>query len=116
MSEPSVDYYGLQVLAALDGDSVALQVECDAAALAIVFADQVPQLARVLAGAAGGIINETEAAQLIQADAPMRQAVVDLSSAQAGDVTIGQVAGRDVVTINVYVGSQGGTDASPRKV
>jgi hypothetical protein len=29
---------------------------------------------------------------------------VDLAGAQTGDVTVGDVAGRDVITINVYVG------------
>jgi hypothetical protein len=106
MSEPTTDYYGLQVAAALDGDNVALQVAVDAAAFATVMRPEAPPLARLLASAAGGLISEREAELLIKHDTEfdLKQAVVDLSQTQAGDVSIGAVAGRDVVTINVYVG------------
>jgi hypothetical protein len=103
VSEPG-DYYGLQVAAALDGANVALQVARDAAAITTMVDDRAPQLARVLAGAAVGALRPDEAELLIRHDAELRRAVVDLSAAQAGDVTIGQAAGRDIVTINVYVG------------
>lgn len=103
MSEPT-DYYGLQVLAALDGENVALQVAADAAAVATMMRLEAPPLARLLGAAAGGLISERDAELVIRHDDNLTRAVVDLSQAQAGDVSIGAVAGRDVVTINVYVG------------
>jgi hypothetical protein len=109
MSEPAADYYGLAVAAALDGENIALQVARDAAAITVMVDAGAAPLARVLAGAAVGALRADEAELLIRHDAGLRQAVVDLSDAQAGDVRIDQVAGRDIVTINVYVGSQGGS-------
>ena len=40
----------------------------------------------------------------LREDAELRATVVNLADAQTGDVEIGAVAGRDVITLNVYVG------------
>lgn len=102
----SATYYGLAVAAAMDGDSVALRIRRDAAAAALAFDNRAPLLPRILAAVAGGVMPDHVAGPALGAQPELRQALVDLAGAQAGDVTIGDVAGRDVVTINVYVGGE----------
>jgi hypothetical protein len=106
MSEPlRTDYYGLAVAAALDGDNIALQVARDAAALRLAANPAAPPLARVLANVAAATLQPAEAELMIASDPSLTQAVVALESAQIGELSIGQIAGRDIITINVYAGT-----------
>lgn len=101
----SLDYFRLQVAAALDGDRVDLQVARDAAALGLAFDARAPLLDRVLGAVASGFLAPELAQAAIEQSPPLREAVVALAGAQTGDVTIGAAAGRDVITVNVYVGT-----------
>ena len=100
----SLDYYALQIAAALHDDRVDLQIARDAAGLAVAFDAEAPLLPRVLGAVAAGFVAPEAARDAIQGSEPLRRAAVDLAGAQTGDVTVGDVAGRDVITINVYVG------------
>jgi hypothetical protein len=99
------EYYGLAVAAALDGDNIALQIARDAAALTLADDATAPPLARVLAHVAAATLQPAEAELMIANDPSLTQAVVALESAQIGELSIGQIAGRDVITINVYAGA-----------
>jgi hypothetical protein len=94
-----------QLQAARRGDSITLRLLRAPELRAIVFDDQAPLLDRMLAAAASGVLRPGLVEATVQSSPEMRQAVIDLADAQVGDVTIGHVAARDVITINVYVGT-----------
>lgn len=94
-----------QVLAARRGDTVTLRLLRDPAAQAVAFDQHAPLLDRVLAAAASGVMRPPVVEATLRESPALRLAVLDLANAQAGDVTVGQLAGRDVITINVYVGA-----------
>lgn len=112
MTTDPANYYGLAVAAALDGDNVALRIQRDAAAAALAFDHRAPLLPRLLGAVASGVMAAEVAGPALGSQPELRQAVVDLSQAQAGDVRIDQVAGGDIITVNVYVGTQGGQDGT----
>lgn len=94
-----------QVEAARRGDTVTLRLLRSTAAVSVAFDTEASTLDRILAAAAGGVMQPPVVAAALRETPELRQGVIDLANAQAGDVTIGAAAGRDVVTINVYVGA-----------
>lgn len=96
-----------KVQATRRGDTIQLRLLRDQSAAAIAFDHEAPHLDRLLAAVASGVMREHVAAAALREDAELRATVVNLADAQTGDVTIGQVAGRDVITLNVYVGQVG---------
>jgi hypothetical protein len=93
-----------KVQAARIGNTIKLRMLRDMAAAGVAFDAEAPHLDRLLAAAASGVMRAPVVEAAIREDAELRQAVVDLAGAQTGDVSLGPVAGRDVVTINVYLG------------
>jgi hypothetical protein len=94
-----------QVEAARRGDTVTLRLLRSAAAVDIAFDLDAPVLDRLLAAAAAGVMRTPVVEAALSEEPALRQGVIDLANSQTGDVTIGAAAGRDVVTINVYVGA-----------
>jgi hypothetical protein len=101
VSEP----YRLLIAAALAGDQVTLSLARNAAGVATAFDTRAPLLDRILGAVAGGVLSAEAAGPALSATPELRQAVLDLGQAQLGDLTVGPVAGRDVITVNVYVGA-----------
>ena len=94
-----------KVQATRRGDTITLRLLRDQAAAAIAFDHEAPHLDRLLAAVASDVMRGPVAAAALREDPDLRQAVVNLAEAQTGDVTIGQVAGHDVITLNVYLGA-----------
>jgi hypothetical protein len=95
-----------QIAAARRGDTLTLKMLRSREARSVVFNERAPELDRMLAAAASDFTPPATIEQRINESPALQQAALSLVGAQTGDVTIGQVAGRDVVTINVYVGSE----------
>ena len=105
---PEAARYRRQVQAVRDGDTVRLRLLRSPAARAVVADHAAPQLDRLLAASAAGLLPPALVGSVIEQTPDLRQAVLALGDqAQAGDIAIGQAAGRDIVTINVYVGERG---------
>lgn len=97
----------LHIEALRRGDIMQLRVLRAASARAVVFDQEAAPLTRLLAAGASGVMQPDLIASTIERQPDLRAGVVALGDGvQTGDIAIGQVAGRDVVTINVYVGPQ----------
>lgn len=95
----------LLIAAAVAGDEVTLSLARNAAGAALAFDARASLLDRILGAVAGGVLAPEVAGPALAATPELRQAVIDLGQAQLGDVSVGSVAGRDVITVNVYVGA-----------
>lgn len=94
-----------KVQATRQGNTIRLRMLRDMAAAAVAFDAEAPHLDRLLAAAASDVMRPPVVEAAIREDQQLRQAVVDLTNAQTGDVRLGPVAGRDVITLNVYLGA-----------
>lgn len=100
-----------RVQLARTGNVVSLRMHRQAAARALALDPSAPRLARLLAAGASGVMEPALIQAVIERQPALIQAVSELAQAaitigdgaQVGDVTIGPVAGRDVVTITVNV-------------
>ena len=96
-----------KVAAARRGDHITLRLLREEQAQRIAFDLHAPLLDRVLAAAASGAMQPSVVEAMLRDTPELRAAVINMANAATGDVRIDMAAGRDVVTINVYVG--GGT-------
>lgn len=105
-----LEYYKLQLATAHAEGRISLQVARGAAALAVARDQQAAPLARVLGAVAGGVLEASHAELIIAHTPELRQAAERLveigAGSQVGDLTVGQAAGRDIITVNVYVGDR----------
>jgi hypothetical protein len=99
-----VSAFRQQIAAARRGDLVTLRLLRSQEAQRVAFDPQAPALDRLLAAAASGVMQPAVVEEALSGQTELRQEVIDLAGANTGDVTIGQAAGRDIVTIHVYVG------------
>lgn len=103
--------YRQKIEAMRDGDVVRLRMRRELEAREQVFNRDAAPLARLLAAGASGVMDPTIVEKTIAHVPHLREAVAELSQAavtigegaQVGDVTIGAIAGRDIVTITVNV-------------
>lgn len=97
--------YRRQLAAALRGDTLTLSIVRDTAGKEVAFDPHAAMVDRVLAAAASGVMDPARVETTIRDTPELRQQVIGLAGAQMGDVSLGQVAGRDIVTIHVHVGA-----------
>lgn len=101
-----MSYSRQRVQAVRDGDVVRLRLLKSRQAQAVAFDQEAPLIDRVLAAVASDVMRQPVAEAMLRDTPELQAAVVDLANAQAGDVTIGHIAGRDIITIHVHVGGE----------